>query len=51
MQLSKELDSFEQQVLVTFFLYFNFYNFSTFTNNVGHVRSTIHIFFLKNIYI
>ena len=43
-QLSKVLDSFWQPVLVTNFLYFNFYNFSTFTNNVGHIWFTIQNF-------
>ena len=36
MQLSKLLHRFGQPVLVTSFLYFNFYNFSNSTNNVGH---------------
>ena len=35
-QLLKLLDSFWQPVLVTIFFYLNFYNFSTFTNNIGH---------------
>ena len=48
-QLSKELNSFWQTVLVTIFLCLNFYNFSTFTNNVGHIWFTIQNFcFGKN---
>ena len=31
------LEFLGHQVLVTFFLYINFYNFSTFTNNVGQI--------------
>ena len=37
-------------VLVTIFLYFDFYNFSIFTNNFGHIWFTIQNFFWRKLY-